>query len=87
MFDTVKWGLHVQVGNDVSSVKEDVSAFKDGMDLYKVSRALLVFTRLCKLSNVSYAETSAGSSAKNISSSPMLTTDHGRFCWKGSPGT
>lgn len=73
MFDTDKWGLHVQVGSDVSAVK-------DGMDLYKVSRALLVFTRLGKLSNASCAETSAGSSAQNTSSSTMLTTDHGRFC-------
>ena len=51
MLDTVKCGLHVQVGNDVSAVKQDVGALKDGMDLCKVSWALLVFTRLWKLSS------------------------------------
>ena len=42
--DTIQLDLHVQVGNDVSAVKQDIVTFNDDIHMYKVSRGLTVFT-------------------------------------------
>lgn len=62
--DVVQLGLHVQVGNDVSAVKQDIGAFKDGFHLYQVNRYSSVLSLVCRLTNATIFKQSSVDTVK-----------------------